>query len=61
MELTEWHKEEARRDLCKFYGLGLYNTPSNPCLHDPYFKKQIERVYGMELNELEKMLNFPSQ
>lgn len=40
---------EFEKDIMKFLGLPPYNTPSNICMNDAYFGKEIEKKYGRPL------------
>lgn len=45
---TEWEFEE---DMKKFLGLPPFNGPSNICMNDPYFARELEEKYGRPIAE----------
>lgn len=49
-------KAQAREDLQKLWGLPPHNIPSNHCWGDGYFAASIRTKYGVEIQELAKLV-----
>jgi hypothetical protein len=52
------NKEKAIKDLKMFEGLPPYDDGGNICRGDGYFAKDIERRYGMTIEQLWKETGF---
>lgn len=53
------NKEEAKKDLDKLYGNGLFKRDhANLCYGDGYYALSLKQKYGMELDALAKEIGY---
>ena len=56
MKLNKTNIKTAKDMLAQLNGDHPYNRPDNICYGDGYFRKSIEKKFGMPIDELEKAI-----